>query len=251
MPPGVPTPSAMLVPAYYDNARKLLGVQGQKYVGVVTFGAGAIGTTEPRTVYGFMPEFQEHLVQQAADKRLKVEEVAQEIGTFFTERWQDAGMPKPTSHPDEQMFFYVAGFDEGEAYGRVFEVRVPDAPVPMEQSKNTFGLSMGGQNGYIARLLQGFDERAAQIAATQLHLDAAQVAALVTEWKTQLSVPIPWQFLPLQDGVDLCTFIVTTTSIIQNWTVDIRGVGGEIDVAVIDRVDGLRVVNQKQIHSWE
>ena len=45
--PNLPTP--MVLPASYDNATKLLRIKGQRYVGAVTYGAGAIGVTEPRT----------------------------------------------------------------------------------------------------------------------------------------------------------------------------------------------------------
>ena len=39
----------MLLPATFDNATKLLQIAGQQYIGVVTYGAGAIGQQEPRT----------------------------------------------------------------------------------------------------------------------------------------------------------------------------------------------------------
>jgi hypothetical protein len=45
--PGAPHP--LLVAASYDNATKLLRVQGQDHVAAVTFNAGAIGLQQPRT----------------------------------------------------------------------------------------------------------------------------------------------------------------------------------------------------------
>ncbi len=49
LPPGLP---AMMVPATFDNATKLLRVKGQGHVGAVTYGIGAIGkrNRERRTV---------------------------------------------------------------------------------------------------------------------------------------------------------------------------------------------------------
>jgi hypothetical protein len=46
------------ITATFDNAIKLLQVKGQKYVGAVTYGLGAIGQQEPRTAHSFVPEFE-------------------------------------------------------------------------------------------------------------------------------------------------------------------------------------------------
>ena len=59
----------MLLPATYDNATKLLRVNGQEFVGAVNFGLGAIGQQQPRTAHSFIPEFEEEL---KGDKRLGV-----------------------------------------------------------------------------------------------------------------------------------------------------------------------------------
>ena len=62
-----------------------------------------------------------------------------------------------------------------------------------------------------------------------------------------LSLRIPYQFLPLQDCVDLAIFLIRTSIEIQTWLVDIRGVGGAIDVATITRTEGFQPVQQKTI----
>lgn len=45
----------LIIPATFDNATKLLRFQNHNYVGAVTYGAGAIGTKEPRTAHSFLP----------------------------------------------------------------------------------------------------------------------------------------------------------------------------------------------------
>jgi hypothetical protein len=45
----------------------------------------------------------------------------------------------------DAMVFLVGGFDEGDAYGRVFEVSIPNSPAPVEKSVNDFGITFGGQ----------------------------------------------------------------------------------------------------------
>jgi hypothetical protein len=232
--------------SYYDNATKLLSVQGQKYVGIVTYGMAAIGTTEPRMPNGFMPEFEAELGRKHGE-RATVAEVARELGSFFTQQWQKASMPAPAGDIPP-MVFLVAGFDKDEPYGHVYRVSVPDAPDPEEQNAGSFGLTWGGQREFVDRVLQGIDFRAVDVVKDELKLTDAQADSLKQRLAREFVLPIPWQFLPLQDGVDLSAFLVNMTSGIQAWTLSIRGVGGAVDVATVTRTEGFQAIKKKAIH---
>ena len=41
----------------------------------------------------------------------------------------------------DPMIFLVAGFDEGETYGKVFQVVIPTTPTPAEENPRTLGLA--------------------------------------------------------------------------------------------------------------
>jgi hypothetical protein len=244
----VPQGPALLLPATFDNATKLLKVKGQDYVGAITYGTGAIGQQEPRTAHSFIPEFEASL---ANSQRLSVQDFAQRLSDFFMARWADAGMPNPVPQ-GQDMIFLVGGYDEAAAYGRVFEIFVPSRPVPHETlPAGQFGATWGGQHQIVSRLINGFDLMAPQLARDFLHVPNAGAAGqpdpLDIELRTKLSAKIPWQFLPLQDCVDLSIFLVRATIILQKWTVDIRGVGGAVDVATVTRTKGFEYVQQKQI----
>src|ERR1051325_6244382 len=83
--PGAAPGQQMVIPATFDNATKILKTQCQKYVAAVTFGAGAIGQTEPRTANSFMPEFEAEIANEG---RLSVETFAAKLGQFFLKQWQ-------------------------------------------------------------------------------------------------------------------------------------------------------------------
>ena len=69
--------------------------------------------------------------------------------------------------------------------------------------------------------------------------------------RTRLEYPIPFQVLPLQDCVDLATFLIRATMSAQRLAVAVRGVGGPIDVAVITRTKGLDYVKQKTVRAGD
>jgi hypothetical protein len=233
----------VVLPATYDNATKLLSVKGQDFIGAVTYGAGAIGQNEPRTAHSYMPEFE---VELAKDKRLSVEDFAKKLSAFFLRQWNAAKMPAAA----DNMVFLVGGYDENAPYGRVFEIFIPSKSRPTEPlAAGMFGAVWGGQREMVDRLLNGADPRLPALVCDFLKTPAADrnEAALYNHLRTNLAAKIPWQLLPLQDCVDLAIFLVRATITLQRWTVDIRGVGGAIDVATITRVGGFKPIQQKTI----
>ncbi len=243
--PNAPPVAQVMLPATFDNATKLLSVKSQPHVGAVTYGQAAIGQQSPRTVSSFLPEFDAEIGNQ----RLPVEEFAQRLGAFFTRQWTAAAMP---ANPPLQnnMFFFVAGYDDGAAYGRLFQLHIPNAPAPQEIFPGTgeFGAMWGGQKEITDRLLVGFDPAVPNLVQELLGIPINQRRPnLEQELKQRLITPIPWPFLPLQDCIDLSIFMVRTTIALQQWLVGIRGVGGAVDVATITRTEGYRAVQVKAI----
>jgi hypothetical protein len=231
----------LLIPSTYDNVTKLLRIQGQDHVGAVTYGAGAIGMAEPRTAQSYIPELEQELTNVP---RLSVEDFANRLSEFFLQKWQAQAMPPQ----GQDMCFLVGGYDEGAAYGRVFEVFIPSRPTPVEwHSGPRFGIVWGGQREYADRLITGFDGNLPNIAKQFLSLTDQQSDALRQEMQGMLQAPVPFAFLPLQDCVDLAIFLIRTTILMQRWVLGIRGVGGAIDVAVITQTDGFVEIQKKRI----
>jgi hypothetical protein len=221
----------------YDNATKLLSFnQPHSFFGVVTYGLTAIGL---RTAYSYLPEFEAKL----GETRLSVDEYATRLRDFFAEQWKTV---MPTTYQGPSMTFVVAGFNEGEPYGKVVLFEIPGRPDVVEQNKGGFGITWGGQRGVVDRLIQGYDHQVIGILEKSFGFSSEQVQAL-TQALTIVQMRIPLQALPLQDCVDLAIFFVRTTIDAQRLTVGIRGCGGPIDVATITRSGGLKFVQRKQI----
>lgn len=243
-------PQRQLIPATFDNATKLLRVASQDFVGVVTYGLGALGQREPRTAHSFIPEFEatlaadESIREGAGPRRLAVDDFAKRLSDFFMHQW---GESMPSAYQGEPMVFLVAGYDERDAYGRVFEFAVPHRPWLIEKSPDSFGVTWGGQVHITNRIIQGFDPRLVQTVKEHLGLTDEQATDLTVQLARRHSLPIPYQFLPLQDCVDLSVFLIRTTMELQTWQVDVRGVGGAIDVTTITRTKGFQPVVEKEI----
>jgi hypothetical protein len=238
----LPNQPPMFVPSTFDNATKLLRVQGQSHVGAVTYGAGAIGLMEPRTAHSYMPELEQELKDA---ERLSVQEFADRLSQFFLAKWQAQNMPTGSN----DMVFLVGGYDLGGTYGKVFEIYIPSRPTPREWHGGTgeFGLVWGGQREYADRLIHGYDGQLPALAKAFLGLDDQRSEELRLHLQTHLQAPVPFGFLPLQDSIDFAIFLIRTTMVMQHWLVGVRGVGGKIDVAVITQTDGFNEIQKKKL----
>lgn len=238
-----------VIPATFDNATKLLKVRDQQHVGAVTYGLGAIGNaSQVRTAHSFLPEFESELHKVSKGKPLTVENFAKQLSKFFMGEWERQGMPPSAEHVGDNMIFLIGGYDDRYAvYGKVFDFYIPSRPEPVEQQKDTFGLVFGGQQEVTARLLNGFDHTLVPALQQRFQIKDEEVPGLEEFLRNHLSLKIPYTFLPLQDCVDLSVLLVQTTIELQTFQVGVRGVGGEIDVATITRVDGFQPVREKKI----
>ena len=246
MPPIAAGQPPMLITSTFDHATKLLRVQSEihKHFAAVTFGAGAIGQISPRTARSFMPEFE----QELPEEKMTVAKFAKELSDFFLSQWNEAKMPTNLP-PENDMFFYVGGYDGDEPYGKIYSFSVPSAIEPvLTMAEGAFGAVWGGQREITDRLIQGFDPRVPGFVEDILAIPAPQrnTRVLNDQLKARTGASIPWQFLPLQDCVDLAMLLVRTTISYQRFTVGIRAVGGAIDVATITR-EGVNEIQTKQI----
>ncbi|MGD0779275.1 MAG: hypothetical protein ABR954_00635 [Dehalococcoidales bacterium] len=234
----------LYVPATYDNATKLLSLSSQPFVGMVTYGLGAIGQTDFRTPYSLLPELDNELPQPR--KRMIISDFAKSVSGFFMKQWASK-MPKV--YTGDAIRFIVAGYDQGELYGKVFWFSVPYKPDPIEYYPNSFGILYDGQCDFVYRLLRGYDENLIPQIKEVLSLTDDNVAKLMADLSSKSQVSLPLQFLPLQDCVDLAMFLIRTTISMQTFLPTIRGVGGPVDVATIVRTEGFKALQQKSVRA--
>lgn len=226
----------------YDNATKLLSFDNpHNHVAAVTYGTAVIGL---RTAHSFIPEFELTLPHERLPN---VEDYARRMSEFFLERWNEVPLGNQADAP---MFFLVGGYDQDQAYGSMFQFSIPNQtePQPRNQGPDNFGMAWGGQLEVASRLISGYDPGLSSILAPALGMEEQQVQAALSQIGPNLQYRIPFQVLPLQDCIDLATFLLRTTMTAQALSLTVRGVGGPIEVAIITRVKGLEYIQQKQLH---
>lgn len=233
------------LPVYFDNSTKLLSFSSPNTtVGVVTYGNAVIGKDNPRTAASFIPEFEASLPKE----RLSVLDFAERISDFYLKQWNSSMPPIDQMGNIPDMTFVVAGFNIDEVYGQVYVIDIPRHPKPIERSKNNeFGITFGGQQEIVSRIIMGYDVRMPAILKKELNLSPEQETKF-DGIINKFALPIPLQVLALQDGIDLAYFFIRATIDAQKLSIGLRGVGGAIDVAIIKRNKDLQFIQRKQEH---
>lgn len=237
-------PDGTVIPVSFDNAKKILNFQEHQYVGAVTYGLAGIGL---RTAYSFLPEFETELQNQP---KMSIRDFSDRLSHFFMDQWNAVQPPPPppaSNLPLPTITFVVGGFNDGDPYGEVYLINIPTSPDPINQyeTPTTFGITWGGQREIVDRLIRGYDERVIGIVQQMFPLNPQQ-AQLLRSNLGPLNMPIPIQFLALQDCIDLAIFFIRSTIEAQRLTMGLRVCGGTIDIAIITRREGFRFIQQKE-----
>ena len=237
----------------YDNTTKLFGLNhdrkyGSVVAGVVTYGLGAIGLEKPRTVFSYVSEFEKIIFEEhKMGDTFTMSFLAIGLSLFFRDEWQKTGMPTAEKYEGPDIYFRIAGFDKDEPYGKVFGFSIPSSPDPEEEYIGAnFGVIPGGQTEFMERLLNGYDPNLPSY-LRESGMDEKTSETFSKNHIGKLAIPIPYQFLTLQDSVDFSAFLIKTTMLLQSWSMGIRGVGGAIDIATITKTEGFDYISRKQI----
>jgi 20S proteasome alpha/beta subunit len=209
-----------------DSANKVFSV-GR--VGIATYGdAFILG----RSIESFVTEY-----KTKAKSGDDVHETAKGFIEYFG-KYYDQEVTTNKTLP--ALGFIFAGYDKS-GIGRIVESSFPGKRTPTDLSQNTHdqqGLVWRGQTDVIVRLIKGYDPALGSAAALQ-KLSDPDKQELVKDIG-QFEYYIPYNYLPLQDGIDLALSLVQTTVDVQRFSFgrmghpgDIPGVGGTVDVLTI------------------
>jgi hypothetical protein len=149
--------------------------------------------------------------------------------------------------------FVVAGYDSGSQVGTLFSVELPSAAAPtIARSTNNPGPWWIGQVDVVARIINGFDPRALNLAFVQA---ANQNGAAKTQLDG-LGYAIYYNTMTIQDAIDFVVGMIQITITTQRFTAGIitqqgavAGVGGSIDVAVVRPGKNISWIARKELHS--
>ncbi|HEY4092683.1 MAG TPA: hypothetical protein VGN46_14310 [Luteibacter sp.] len=211
----------------------------------------------------------------------KVEAVARDflqfMGTHWVAQQNLKALPVEVIQKLPSVTFIVGGYAPDDEDGMLFKLDVGQSKiVPAFTAHQRFGLTWGGQAGYVERLMRGADGRLehavlrgflSTLSAQRASVAEAVVAGLKDqgvaipkglklEIKEVLPPTDPWdryvpeidfENLPVQYAIDLASLLVNTQSGMEHFASGIATVGGRTHIGVLQRNEPFKKLNEPKL----
>lgn len=226
-----------------DNAQKLFQL-GPCHAGV-TYGWAFLCN---RSIHSHVNDFKTTVAPD-----LKTEDLAKALAKYLTGQYNkhiEKEYDAPVDEKSYALALLVGGYDSGEKEGKVYEIYVPGDEAHLVQSTDErVGAAWRGHTIVIGRLLKGYDPRLRELEGfdddMSKALDSAPLDYLIDYWS-----------MPLQDAIDLASYLVHTTIQMQRFSDGTRSApgmsancGGAIEVAVVEPENGFTWMRHKQLRA--
>ncbi|KAA0250587.1 MAG: hypothetical protein EDX89_22565 [Acidobacteria bacterium] len=236
----------------YNHANKVFNLVKGLPIGVITWGAGSIGTSSIETL---MKDLRLKLSTpgdaSAIDRQsYQMQDVAKAVRRFFfDERYH----PSLSGRPDApELGFIIAGYSSGQSMAEEFEVSMRGAacpdPVPVRALPEC-GLKWAGMLEPISRLILGYGTGLPNVLEARLGVPREQVQPAMQVIQQSLEAPLVVPPMPIQDAIDLAEFLVELTAKFYRFLPGAQSVGGPIEIAVITKHEHFKWIKRKHYYS--
>lgn len=240
----------------YNNANKIVNLHKRLPLGVVTWGAGAIG---PRSLTTIFKDFRSMLTGKrpgpgGEDWKLDrhsytVKEVAEHLRTYIHEHLY---MHAFNDWPEPPFLgFLVAGYSSDSGLAEEYQVDMQGETCPEPQlvrPLDVCGLTANGQPGPISRLVFGVDPALPGVFQDALGVPLPQAMDATRVIQERVQYSILQDAMPIQDAIDLAAFLVDLTIKTIRFKPGPATVGGPVEVAAITKHEGFKWIQRKHYY---
>ena len=239
----------------YNNANKCFNLVKGLPIGGMVCGAGGIGAASMSTISKdlrsrFSGRNTGHLDWKLPEDYTD-ELVAQRVREFLFELYTAAYGDDPPA--GFFLAYKVCGYSAGAALPELWDVRFVNgscgAPQLLRDERDC-GSNWDGELDALSRLLLGVGVKFRDVLIEE-GVPEAQVDEAVKKVHGKLMASVVHDAMPIQDAIELATFMVQTTIGFMRFNFGAETVGGPVEVAVITKHEGFKWVNRKLFFNQE
>lgn len=230
----------------YDNANKVFNLHKKLPVGAITWGAGSIGTA---STYTLVKDFRKELTD-SSDFDLKaytVEDIAHRFYDFiYTKRY----LKEFEQWPEKPALgFIIGGYSSGAELCEHWQIEIPSSgvcngPALLGGQDQSGIITWNGIEEPLYRVIRGFSSMLPNV-LRQAGLDEPTVARIMEIAEINMSAPLVFTAMPIQDAIDLAQFLIDYTAKFIKYTPGPPTVGGPIEIAAITKHEGFKWIKRK------
>lgn len=230
----------------YDNANKISNLSKGLPVGVVTWGAGSIGSASISTI---VKDFRTELDNDKTFQRdqYTIEDVANRFYNFiYTDRY----VPAFSNWPNKPALgLLIGGYSRPSNFCEQWMIEVSqggdcNGPYRIFGEDGSGSISWNGQEEPLYRLIRGYSS-AFPLILKQVGLDDPTVEKVMNLAQSSLQSPLVISAMPIQDAIDLAEFLVDYTAKYYRFTPGAQTVGGPIEIAAVTKHEGFKWIKRK------
>lgn len=239
----------------YDNANKIVNLVKGLPLGVVTWGAGAIGPESITTLY---KDLRRMLTGQSVcpdgtswqldPQNYEVKDVAEKVRHFLYDVKYRPEYGELPAGPELGMI--IAGYSAGGTHPEEYLVQMNSECEPPELLRPGAegGYFVGGQPEAVARLVDGAAPDLARVFVERLNVPPPEATAADQIIRDELRATVIFDPMPFKDALDLAEFFVDLTCKFSRFTPGAATVGGPIELAGITKHEGFKWVKRKHYY---
>ena len=240
----------------YENANKIVNLYKGLPLGVITWGAAAIGLSSMTTIYKELRQIfmggsvapdgatwtlnpEEYLVSEVASRCRQY--VYEDLYRREFKDWTDAPV----------IGMIVAGYSAGGAHAEEYHIEMSGKGCPdpsLLRAGPECGMTAGGQPEAISRLIYGIDPRLPAVLEKELGVPTDQAGPATQIIQQHLTMPVIQAPMPFQDALELGEFLVDLTIRLTRFVPGPPTVGGPIEVAGITKHEGFKWIKRKHYY---
>ncbi len=256
------TPGGPEVVQVFNHANKVLNLRKGLPIGLIMWGAGAIGRAAISTLIKdlrlrFTGADSRHAGREHGDWRIEPEaysiaEVAKLVRRFvFEEHYLRAFEGWPQKPP---LGLIVAGYSSGGDLAEEYRIEISDegeCGEPVEvRPREQCGATWNGQPEAISRLVLGYSPGLGDV-LVELGVKPERIPGVMEVITRSLRAQIIYDAMPIQDAIDLAEFLADLSARFSRYTPGAVTVGGPIEIAAITKHEGFKWIQRKLYFSEE
>jgi hypothetical protein len=236
----------------YNSANKVFNLVKGLPIGGLTWGAGGIGAASISTISKDLRRRFSGDDPQRPDWRLNpnnytMEGVAQKAREFFFDELYkgEYGDKPPTGF---FLGYKICGYSAGAPLPELWHFTINGdvcEPPKMMRAQTDFGPNWDGEYEAMDRLILGIGSNFKKVLLIDDGLTEQQAENANSVVIGKLNVPVVLAAMPIQDAIELATFMVETTIRFVRFNLRAETVGGPAEVAVITKHEGFKWVRRK------
>ena len=230
----------------YNNANKVFNLKKGLPIGVITWGAGAIGSTSVSTLIKDLrerftdedaPDSKEWVIR---DGNYAIEEIASVVRRFMFDLYITAYRDWPSEH-NPFLGFIVAGYSPGEDMAEEYLIHMQGehcSQPTLLRPKEAPGITWNGEIEAVNRLVLGYAPGLPEVLRQNLGVPDQQIEPVMGILQQELAASLAQPAMPFQDAIDLAQFLVVMIIKFSRFIPGAPTVGGPRGRAELEKLFG-------------